>query len=246
MIPAEVKGATGIWNTRPRYGAQATQVLDTTVLATADVTLVFSNTPFSWTDDPAKYAINWGDIDTSDPAGTAGFPNGSTGTGHAEYWTFTVPTGGGYVSFGAQTVYPMSQNNTAFLDPLLRLRSATTGMIYVDDWVGPGNVDLDGNGSDDVNVWDARLVDVYLPAGTYTLECTHYIWTGNNAFRNTGAYTLYSSFRTDLSSDFTPLQVTYDTSQNHLNNEVVSRPVLDVTEPVGFHTYDYDVSGFVR
>jgi hypothetical protein len=227
-----------------RQGTQMESILDTAALAQTDVTLVFSNTPFSWTDDPTQYSVAWGDIDTSDPAGTAGFPNDNSGYGHAEYWTFTVGAGGGYVSFGMQTVYPLSQTNTAFLDSLLRLTTATTGMKYVDDWVGPGSVDLDGDGNDDVNVWDARMVDVYLPQGTYTLECTHYIWTGNEAYRDTGGYTLYSSVRTDLSSEFTPLTMTYDTaSGNHLNNEVLSRPVLDVTEPVGFGTYQYDVTG---
>ncbi len=155
-----------------------------------------------------------------------------------------MPTGGGYVSFGMQTVHPQSENDPAFLDSLLRLTTPTTGMIYVDDWVGPGSVNLDGVRGNDVDQWDARMVDVNLPAGTYTLECTHYIWTGASAYRDTGGYTLYSSFRPDLSNVFTPLPMTYDTtSGNHLNNEVLSRPVLDVTEPVGFHTYQYDVSG---
>ncbi len=49
--------------TSSQQGTQMESILDTAALAQTDVTLVYSNTPFSWTDNPSRYAISWGDIE---------------------------------------------------------------------------------------------------------------------------------------------------------------------------------------
>jgi hypothetical protein len=210
---------------------QFIQVLDTNALQDADITLVFTNAPFAWTADPSTYSSYYGDIESSDP-------NGSRGTS-TEFWTFTLTTAG-YVSIGAQTIIPENQGATQYLDPWLVILSGTSTLYSNDDW-GGATADLNGDGVNDVHVWDSRLVDRYLAAGTYTLEVTHYLW---NDQRDFGPYQLLGSYRPNTSSEYTPLIFNWDATHVPpavMDPEVVTRPIWDVTTGEGFGTYTYDV-----
>ncbi len=215
-----------------RAGAHMAQLLDTASLHSSDVTLVFSNSPFSWTADPSTYSVYYGDIEANDP-------NGSRGT-ETEFWTFTLTTAG-FVSIGAQTVDPSNQGATDYMDPWIVIRSGNTTLASDDDWAGGSTSDLNGDGIADVHVWDSRLSDIHLSAGTYTLEVTHYPW-GNQ--QNYGPYMLLGSVRPTTSSAYTPLLFNWDST--HVppavqDAEVASRPIWNVSVAEGFSTYTYDV-----